>query len=124
MIARLTAVVVGIDEVDADALEPQETLPRPSIAGQRRANLRVIERHRREMNPAAIEIKILAVDPEFAAAEWRLKTIVQRVTALFQRQLHLILILRRMQIPQGGPLPALRKSEPACIKIARLKWRA
>src|SRR5215213_9220792 len=50
MCARFTAVVVSIDKIDPDALEPIETFSRTVVSRQRRADLRVVEWHSGKKN--------------------------------------------------------------------------
>ena len=50
--AGLAAVVVGVDEVDAEALEPLQALAGRRVAGQRGADLGVVERNGGEEDAA------------------------------------------------------------------------
>jgi hypothetical protein len=66
---RLATVVVGVDEVDPEAFQPLEALAGGRIVGERGAHLRVVQRHHREMDPAAVQEEIPALDPELAEPE-------------------------------------------------------
>src|SRR5262249_36944494 len=67
--ARLTAVVVGVDEVDAEALEPPEGLDRALVVRGAGADLGVVERDGRELDAGAVQVEVAAVNPELAEPE-------------------------------------------------------
>src|SRR5947209_18460267 len=67
--SRFAAVVVRVDEVDTEALEPLEALAGGFVRGPCRADLCVVERHEGEEYACAVQVEIAAVDPEFSEAE-------------------------------------------------------
>src|SRR5262245_8351192 len=62
---RLAAIVVGIYQVDPDRLEPLEALASTCVAGQRGADLSVVERDSAKEYASSVEVEIAAVNPEF-----------------------------------------------------------
>ena len=66
---RLTVVVVGIDEVDPEALQPLQALPRGRVRRLRRADLCIVQRNGGEEDARAVEVEIPAPDLDFAKAE-------------------------------------------------------
>ena len=62
-------VVVRINKVDAKALEPLHALTGARIASVPRVDLSIVERHAREENAGAIQVKVPTVDPEFSEPE-------------------------------------------------------
>jgi len=62
---------VGVDEVDAEALEPFQTLAGGLIGGQSGADLSVVQRYGTEKDASAIEEEVPALDPQLTEPEPR-----------------------------------------------------
>ncbi len=67
--ARIAAVVVGVDKVDADALETLEALAGGVVGGERRAHAGIIHRQGTKEDARAVEVEVPAVDPQLAEPE-------------------------------------------------------
>ncbi len=67
--ARLATVVVRVNVVDAETLEPFQALAGGGVGGQGRAHLRIVQRNGRKKNSRAVEVEIAAINPEFAESE-------------------------------------------------------
>ena len=65
----LAAVVVRVDEVDAEAAHPLHRLAGRLVRRRPRPDLAVVDRHGGEIEPGAVQVEVLTVDPEFAEAE-------------------------------------------------------
>ena len=110
--ARLAAVVVRVDEVDADPLQPQQALLGPLVAGRRSAHLGIVQRQGREEDSGAVEVEVPAVDPQLAETETHRQGGVQHVVSVVgQRDGRLVGMLRRVEVPELLGLPALGQSE-------------
>ena len=98
--ARLAAVVVRVNEVDAELLHPQHRLLRTLVRRGGGAHLCIVEGNRREIDPASIEIEIAAVDPEFAEAEPLGIRCVDDPVARHQGQAEPVLVLGSDDVPE------------------------
>src|SRR6516225_5292114 len=77
--AGLAAVIVCVNEVDSKALEALHRFDGARVTGRTSAELGVVEWDRGEKEARAVEVKILAVDPELAKAETYVVKNVQRL---------------------------------------------
>src|SRR6185437_12874353 len=110
---------------DADALKPFERFMDGLVIGRGPADLRVVDGNGREIDPAAVQIKIFAVDPEFAKAELCWPTDVENTrVCIGQRNLRRVLILRRINIPKLIRLPSGSKPEMTVGDICRREGAA
>src|SRR3989304_187187 len=117
---RLTAVVVSIYEVDSKTFETLHTLPRSLVGRQGGGNLGVIKRHGGEKDAAAIQVEITSVDPELAEAEPHRKGRVQHLAACVeQRYGCLVLVFRRVDVPELSRLPFFGERHSAIPDVAR-----
>src|SRR5262245_59221424 len=107
MRAGLAPVVVGVDEVDAEALESPECFDRPLVARGAGADLGVVERDGRELDARAVEVEVAAVDPELAEAEPDGEAGVQRLAGRDERDGRLAGVARRVDVPECLRLPRL-----------------
>ena len=120
--AGLAAVVVGVDEIDAEALEALQALAGGVIGGQRRSDLGVVQRQSAEKDAGAVEVEIPALDPELAKAEAHRPADIQHpAPGVQQRDLQLQLVLRRVNVPELLGHPFLRERDAAFFEIARLE---
>ena len=120
--ARLAAVVVRVDEVDAEALEPQQALPRRLVVRQRGPDLGIVQRHGGEEDAGAVEVEVPAVDPELAEAEAHGMAGVQHLApGVQQRELQVVHVLRRMEVPELLGLPLLGEGDAAVLEVAPLE---
>src|SRR5687768_7324488 len=91
---------MGVNKVDAEALQTLEAFARGLVRGKSRADLRVVERHGREMETRSIKIKIATLDPELAEAEACGPMNIKRFTgAVQQRELEAVDVLWCVDVP-------------------------
>ncbi len=100
------AVVVGVDVVDADIPEPAEALAdRPVVPG-RGPEERVIDGKSGEIDATAVQVEVLAVNPELAESEVHGAEHVQRpILGIHQGELNVVHVLRGVQIPELVGMP-------------------
>src|SRR5678815_1978160 len=118
MRAGFAAVVVCVNEIDPDALEPLQTFPRAVVSCQKRADLRVVQGHRAQENARAVQVKVPTVDPEFAVTERNPKVCVQHTAVLYQRKGDFKLIGGRVNVPKRIRFPLLREDDPSADEVA------
>jgi len=119
---RLAAVIVGVDEVDADPLQAEQALLGPGVAGRQRAHLGVVQRQGREEDPRAVEVEIPSVDPELAEAEADRKGGVEEALPVVgQRDGHFVDVLRRVEVPEPLGLPLVGQLEAPLAEVTRCK---
>ena len=79
--ARLAAVVVRVDEVDAEALQPQQALLRRLVGRRRGADWALSSGTAERKMRRAVEVEVAAVDPELAEPEAHRQGRVQHLAA-------------------------------------------
>ena len=120
--AWLAAVVVRVDEVDADVLESPQAFPGDIVAGPQSADLGVVQRQRRKKDPRAVEVEIPSFDPEFAEAERSPVAHVERFAGgIQQRDGQLILVLGGVDVPQFFRLPFLGQRDATLLQVRGLE---
>src|SRR5262245_54667482 len=62
--AGLAAVIMGVDEVNAETLEPPQRLPRSVIGRGPGAELGAVQRDGGEVDAGAVQVEVPAVDPK------------------------------------------------------------
>ena len=105
--ARLAAVVVGVNHVDAEALEPLQALAARLVTGQRGADQGIVERDGGQEDARAVQVEVAAVDPELAEPESHVEGGIEHL-ALFassNERLSGIHVPRRVQVPEPVGLP-------------------
>src|SRR5258706_212188 len=90
-------VVVSVNQVDADALEPFQRFARGLVGGKGRPNLRVIEWNSGEMDARTIKKKIPSLDPKLTEAKARRPVYIKGLAgSVQQREFQAVHVLRRM----------------------------
>ena len=84
--ARFAAIVVGVDEVDAETLQALQAFPRARVGGPCRAHLGVVQRHARQENAAAVQDKVAALNPKFAESEALLPSLIQNFSGVIEER--------------------------------------
>jgi len=117
--AWLAPVVVGVDGVDAPALESLHALPRAVVAGPRGPDLGVVEGQRTQEDARAVEVEVAAVDPELAEAEPDRMARVERLArCVEEREGEVVLVLRGVDVPELLWPPRLSEGEAALLEVA------
>src|SRR5690349_5174666 len=120
-----TIVIVRVDEIDAETLQPLQTLFRRVIGSQRGADLSIIKRHRGEVDTLAVEIKIAAIDPKLAKPETLRPARIQDGTSTVQqRHLERAHVLGGVGVPEAIRDPVGCKCNASLIKVCGLKGRS
>jgi len=109
---------VGVDEVDAEALEPLQALSGALVAGPRGADLGVVERDGGKVYTTSVEVEVAPLDPQLAEAKpGRVRGVGGLAARIEERQASRVGVPRRVQIPQPGGLPRGGEAEPAFAQI-------
>src|SRR5207244_930858 len=125
MRARLTAVVVSINEIDAKTLEPLHALFGAFVRRPGRANLRVVERDSTKEYPAAVQVKVTALNPDLAEPKAFGQGCVQNLApGIHQREPEFIHILGRVGIPKLFGFPTFGEADSAILEVSRLECLA
>jgi hypothetical protein len=120
--AGLAAVVVRVDEIDPEALEPLQALAGPRVCRPRGTDLGVVQRHGRQEDAAAVQEEVPPVDPELAEAEARRQGDVQDLSSgLLQRQAQLIRVGGSVQVPESIGFPRGGKGHAAVLQVGGLE---
>ena len=115
---RLTAVVVGVHEVDPGALQTLQAFAGPLVARQRRTDLRIVQRHGRQEDPAPVETEIPSLDPELTETESPgVGDIDGTAISREKRELERVGVLGRMDVPELLRPPSLREGRSARLQI-------
>src|SRR6516225_5720124 len=122
MRARFAAVIMRVDEVDSEALEVLHRRARCVIPGGQRSSLRVVDRQSRKVDARPVQIKVAAIDPEFAKPETLRRGNVKLLRAGVEEGYDQpVLVLRRVDVPEIRRMPTFRDLEPAFIEIGSLE---
>ena len=108
MRAGFAVVIVGIDHIDAYALQTLDRFFDGGVGSQPRAERGIVQRLVIPENTRAVEHEVAAFDPEFPKTKAHRQENVHRLSGgVQQRELQIVLILRRIEVPQLLRLPWL-----------------
>src|SRR5882757_8955151 len=114
MRARLTAIVVGVNEIDPETFKALHALAGSLVSGERGADLSVVERNRGEKNARAVEVEVATINPEFAEPEAHGPANVEHlVRSIHERSLQVVFVLRRVDVPEFVGQPRLGERNAA-----------
>jgi hypothetical protein len=117
--ARLAAVVVRVDEVDAEALETLQALAGRAVGGPRGADVGVIQRDGRQEDAGPVELEVAAFDPELAEPEGPVLGGIQHpAPRVEQREAQGEPVARRMEIPEPIGLPGFGDRDASVLEFA------
>src|SRR5206468_1089519 len=108
MRAWFAAVVVGVDEVDAETPQTLHRFARRLVGRRSGADLGIVQRHSGEKKASTVEVEIAAVDPELAKADAHgVERIGNEVRLLLERDLDVERVLRGVKVPEFVRLPGV-----------------
>src|SRR5262249_1696288 len=123
--ARLATVVMGVDEVDTEALQAFHGFARALVRRRAGADLGVVQRDGREVDARAIEEEIPAIDPELAEPEAHGIASIHHISVhLDKRDLCGQHVLWRVDVPEFLGFPFLGDGEAAALEVAALEGLA
>src|SRR5229473_3355108 len=123
--ARLAPVVVSIDKIDAETLEPLHALLRALVGRPRRPNLGVVQRDRGEEDAAAVQVKVSPIDPKLTETEALRKSGIQNLSlGIEERKVEVVHVLRGVRVPDFFGLPSLSERATTLLQVSHFEGLA